>query len=94
MSLAGKSAENLLSHHWNPWRCQLETMSMSLQLVVARGTARSFLSGNAAAGYGDVILLRRLLLAEGDHLLAADLLLMAIAMNPTPAEISAFGKAL
>jgi len=53
-------------------------MSMSLQLVVARGTARSFLSGNAAAGYGDVILLRRLLLAEGDHLLAADLLLMAL----------------
>ncbi|TCD59432.1 hypothetical protein CWE17_01205 [Synechococcus sp. BS56D] len=31
-----------------------------------------------AAGYGDVILLRRLLLAEGDHLLAADLLLMAL----------------
>jgi hypothetical protein len=69
-------------------------MSMSLQLVVARGTARSFLSGNAAAGYGDVILLRRLLLAEGDYLLAADLLLMAIAMNPTPAEIAAFGDAI
>ena len=69
-------------------------MSMSLQLVVARGTARSFLSGNAAAGYGDVILLRRLLLAEGDYLLAADLLLMAIAMNPTPAGIAAFGDAI
>lgn len=69
-------------------------MSMSLQLVVARGTARGLLSGNAAADYGDVIQLRRLLLAEGDQLLAAELLLLAIAMNPTPAEISAFGKAL
>jgi hypothetical protein len=67
---------------------------MSLQLVVARGTARGLLSGNAAADYGDVIQLRRLLLAEGDQLLAAELLLLAIAMNPTPAEISAFGKAL
>lgn len=69
-------------------------MSMSLQLVVARGTARGLLSGNAAADYGDVIQLSRLLLAEGDQLLAADLVLLAIAMNPTPAEISAFGKAL
>jgi hypothetical protein len=69
-------------------------MSMSLQLVVARGTARGLLSGNAAADYGDVIQLRRLLLAEGDQLLAAELLLMAIAMNPTPAEIAAFGDAI
>ena len=69
-------------------------MSMSLQLVVARGTARGLLSGNAAADYGDVIQLRRLLLAEGDQLLAAELQLLAIARNPTPAEISAFGKAL
>jgi hypothetical protein len=68
-------------------------MSMSLQLAVARGTARGLINGTSAADYGDVICLRRLLLREGEHRLATDLLVLAQAMTPTPAELSEFGPA-
>ena len=38
---------------------QPEFMDMTLQLAVARGTARGLINGTAAADYGDVICLRR-----------------------------------
>ena len=69
------------------------TMSMTLQLAVARGTARGLINGTAAADYGDVICLRRLLLREGEHGLATDLLVLAKAMTPTAAELSEYGPA-
>ena len=66
-------------------------MSMTLQLAVARGTARGLINGTAAADYGDVICLRQLLLREGEHGLATDLLVLAKAMSPTAAELSEYG---
>ena len=66
---------------------------MTLQLAVARGTARGLINGTSAAGYGDVICLRQLLLREGEHGLASDLLVLAKAMSPTAAELSEFGPA-
>ena len=68
-------------------------MTMTLQLAVARGTARGLINGTSAAGYGDVICLRQLLLREGEHGLATDLLVLAKAMSPTAAELSEFGPA-
>ena len=73
---------------FQPWK-----MSMTLQLAVARGTARGLINGTSAADYGDVISLRQLLLREGEHGLATDLLVLAKAMSPTPAELSEFGPA-
>ena len=72
---------------------QPEFMDMTLQLAVARGTARGLINGTAAADYGDVICLRRLLLREGEHGLATDLLVLAQTMSPTAAELSEFGPA-
>ncbi|QNI80042.1 hypothetical protein SynRS9909_02059 [Synechococcus sp. RS9909] len=91
MSLGGKCDGNLLSLALARRRCQVVSMSMSLQLVVARGTARGLLNGSAAADYGEVLHLHRLLLEEGDELLAARLLQLALGMDPSPAEIAAFG---
>ena len=68
-------------------------MGMTLQLAVARGTARGLINGTAAADYGDVISLRQLLLREGEHGLATDLLVLAKTMHPTEAELSEFGPA-
>tara|TARA_Y100001933_G_scaffold223942_1_gene235871 strand:+ start:307 stop:516 length:210 start_codon:yes stop_codon:yes gene_type:complete len=68
-------------------------MSMTLQLAIARGTARGLINGSAAADYGDVICLRELLLREGEHALATDLLVLAKTMKPTAAELSKFGPA-
>ena len=68
-------------------------MSMTLQLAVARRTARGLINGTATADYGDVISLRRLLLREGELGLATDLLVLAKAMSPTAAELSEFGPA-
>ena len=72
---------------------QPEFMDMTLQLAVARGTARGLINGTAAADYGDVISLRRLLLREGEHGLATELLVLAQTMTPTAAELSEFGPA-
>ncbi len=72
---------------------QPEFMDTTLQLDVARGTARGLINGTAAADYGDVICLRRLLLREGEHGLATDLLVLAQTMSPTAAELSEFGPA-
>jgi len=66
-------------------------MNMTLQLAVARGTARCLINGTSAADYGDVICLRQLLLREGEHGLATDLLVLAQAMSPTAAELSEYG---
>lgn len=72
---------------------QLEGMSMNLQLIVARSSARGLIRGAATADYGEVIGLRKLLLVEGDLELAGDLLTLAQAMNPTPRELSLYGPA-
>ena len=65
-------------------------MDMTLQLAVARGTARGLINGSAAADYGDVICLRRFLLREGELGLATDLLVLAKTMTPTAAELSEY----
>jgi hypothetical protein len=49
-------------------------MSMSLERVVARGTARSLINGSSAPSYEMVINLYKLLMVEGDAVLAAELL--------------------
>ena len=72
---------------------QLEGMSMNLQLIVARSSARGLLSGAATADYGEVIVLRKLLLGEGELELARDLLTLAQTMKPTPTELSIYGPA-
>ena len=68
-------------------------MSMTLQLIVARGTARVLINGTTSADYGEVIALRKLLLEEGELTLALGLLTLAQTMNPTPEELSDFGPA-
>lgn len=68
-------------------------MSMTLQLIVARGTARGLINGTASPDYGEVIELRKLLLEEGELTLALGLLTLAQTMNPTPEELSNFGPA-
>ena len=47
---------------------------MSLERVVARGTARSLINGSSAPSYEMVISLYKLLMLEGDAVLAAELL--------------------
>jgi hypothetical protein len=49
-------------------------MSMSLERVVARGTARGLINGSSAPSYEMVISLYKLLMVEGDAVLAAELL--------------------
>ena len=53
---------------------------MTFQLIVAWSAACSLISAAAAADYGEVIELRRLLINEGEDSLAASLLLLAEAM--------------
>ena len=67
---------------------------MTLQLIVAWSAARSLISGAAAADYGEVIELRRLLINEGEDSLAASLLLLAQAMQATVSELAQHGPAI
>ena len=68
-------------------------MTMTLKLIVAWSAARSLISGAAAADYGEVIELRRLLINEDEESLAASLLLLAEAMQPTVSELAEHGPA-
>ena len=67
-------------------------MSIDLQLVVSRGTARGLVNGSAAADYGEVISLCKVLYLEGDYQLASDLLQLAKTLQPTPLELAQFGS--
>ena len=67
-------------------------MSIDLQLVVSRGTARGLINGSSAADYGEVILLCKALYLEGDYQLAADLLELAKSLQPTSLELAEFGS--
>ena len=61
-------------------------MSMTLELIVARGTARGLLNGTATADYAELILLIQLLSQEGDHSTASELLVLAKTMYPNAEE--------
>ena len=68
-------------------------MTISLQLAVARCTARGLINGTAAADYSEVISLHRMMQLEGETALAADLLALARSLNPSEAlrYVSAHG---
>ena len=68
-------------------------MSMTLQLLVARGTARVLINGTASPDYGEVITLRKFLMQAGEHDLASGLLTFAKTMHPTTKELLDFGPA-
>ena len=61
-------------------------MSMSLERVVARGTARGLINGSAAPSYEMVINLYKILMFEGDAVLAAGLLDLVASMDPSEVE--------
>lgn len=61
-------------------------MSMTLELIVARGTARGLLNGTATADYADLLLLSQLLSQEGDHSMASALLVLAKTIHPNAEE--------
>ena len=63
-------------------------MSMSLERVVARGTARGLINGSAAPSYEMVISLYKLLMLEGDAVLAAGLLDLVASKDLSEAEAS------
>ena len=73
---------------------QLEVMTISLQLAVARCTARGLINGTAAADYSEVISLHRMMQLEGETVLAAGLLALARSLNPSEAtrDASAHGR--
>ena len=58
-------------------------MTISLQLAVARCTARGLINGTAAADYSEVISLHRMMQLEGETVLAAGLLALARSLNPS-----------
>ena len=60
-------------------------MTISLQLAVARCTARGLINGTAAADYSEVISLHRMMQLEGETVLAAGLLALAPSLNPSGA---------
>ncbi len=64
---------------------QLWVMTISLQLAVARCTARGLINGTAAADYSEVITLHRMMQLEGETALAAGLLALARSLNPSEA---------
>ncbi|MAD67452.1 MAG: hypothetical protein CMK24_08240 [Porticoccaceae bacterium] len=68
-------------------------MTISLQLAVARCTARGLINGTAAADYSEVISLHKMMQLEGETALAADLLALARSLNPSEAlrDVSAHG---
>ena len=61
---------------------------MSLERVVARGTARSLIYGSSAPSYEMVISLYKLLMLEGDAGLAAGLLDLVASKDLSEAEAS------
>ena len=61
-------------------------MSMSLERVVARGTARGLINGSAAPSYEMVINLHKILMLEGDAVLAAGLLELVASMDLSEVE--------
>ena len=61
-------------------------MSMSLERVVARGTARALINGSAAPSYEMVINLYKTLMLEGDAVLAAGLLDLVASMDLSEVE--------
>ena len=73
---------------------QLEVMTISLQLAVARCTARGLINGTAAADYSEVISLHRMMQLEGETVLAAGLLALARSLNPSGAmrDVSAHAR--
>ena len=62
-------------------------MSMSLERVVARGTARGLINGSAAPSYEMVINLYQILMLEGDAVLAAGLLDLIASMDLSEVEV-------
>jgi len=54
---------------------------MSLERVVARGTARGLINGSASPSYEMVISLYKVLVLEGDAVLAAGLLDLVASMD-------------
>ena len=61
---------------------------MSLERVVARGTARNLINGSSAPSYEMVISLYKLLMLEGDAVLAAGLLDLVASMDLSEVENS------
>ena len=59
---------------------------MSLERVVARGTARGLINGSAAPSYEMVINLYKILMLEGDAVLAAGLLDLIASMDLSEVE--------
>ena len=59
---------------------------MSLERVVARGTARGLITGSAAPSYEMVINLYKILMLEGDAVLAAGLLDLVASMDLSEVE--------
>ena len=61
-------------------------MSMSLERVVARGTARGLINGSTTPSYEMVINLYKILMLEGDAVLAAGLLDLVASMDLSEVE--------
>ena len=61
-------------------------MSMSLERVVARATARGLINGSAAPSYEMVINLYQSLMLEGDAVLAAGFLDLVASMDLSEVE--------
>ena len=59
---------------------------MSLERVVARGTARGLINGSTAPSYEMVINLYKILMLEGDAVLAAGLLDLVASMDLSELE--------
>ena len=57
-------------------------MTMSLQHVIARSKARGLINGSATPDLGQAMAVHRLLVLEGDALLAAALLNFARSLPP------------
>ena len=60
-------------------------MTMSLQHIVARSKARGLLNGSATPDLAQAIAVHRLLVLEGDALMASALLKFVLSL-PTPSE--------
>ena len=61
-------------------------MSMNLERIVARGTARGLINGSTAPSYEMVINLYKILMLEGDAVLAAGLLDLVASMDLSELE--------
>lgn len=67
-------------------------MSIELQLVVSRGTARGLINGSSTADYGEVMSLYKELFRNGDYKLADALLQLAKSLHPTSSEVREHGS--